>query len=244
MNDAKGERNSSITNFAGAKSPPGIFNLKRALMVSFLLFSFLLAIGIASATITVQGDIASGDDWDIYVFEGTNGLTNPCSGTNNSDFNTSPAGGNSGDTAYDDDDDYTLSWEPGGAVDVNVWFCEDGVKYANWTQAAVADGTTLNVDLGRVSGDTHDNLDQNYIHVCTDFNGTKLNTEGPTTQVDAGNNNFIQYYAFEDGTAANQELWVFFDYDTTDTCIWDATKTTGRQISTISADAGGQKPSQ
>jgi len=239
MKGANGnESRNALTNSRGLKNPPGIFNFKRSILVIFLMASFLLAIGTVSATITITGDLASGDDWDIYVYEGTDGGANPCSGTGSQDNNTSPAGGNAGDLAYDDDDDYTLSWTPGAPpVDVNVWFCEDGTKYANFTKAAIADGTTVYVDLGRIAGTCHNDLDNDYVNVCTDFNGTRLNTEGASFQVNAGTNQFSQYFAFEDGVAANTELWVLLDNDATDPCIWDETKTTGRMIDTTDPHA-------
>jgi len=233
MNDANKKKVSSITKFAGAKSPPGLLNPKRLLLVSFLLFSFLLAIGIASATITVTGDLQNAVTWDIYVYDGVAGATNPCSGTGSEDDLANV----SGDLSYDDNDDYTLSWAPGGAADVNVWFCDDLQRIANFTKGGVADGTTIIVDLGAVSGSTHNDLDNDYVFVCTDFNGTRLNTQGASFQVDAGTNQYTQYYAFEDGVAANESVYVFLDNDNTDDCIWDESKTTARKIDTTSADA-------
>jgi len=232
MNCKGANKNSKnlFNEFNGGKSPPRAFEFKHLFPFAVILISLLLAIGTASATITIKGDLASGEQSNIYVFEGTAGGTNPCSGTGSSDSNTLIAG----DLSYDDDDDYTLSWTPSvSPVDVNVWFCDTGGnKKANFTKN-VTDGTTLYVDLGRVAGNTHDDLDSDYVFVCTDFNGIQLNSE--EAQVDAVNNNFTQYYAFEDGVSANNQVYVFFDNDNTRPCAWDNTKTTGRRIDTTSA---------
>ncbi|MFH1234926.1 MAG: hypothetical protein V1493_04930 [Candidatus Diapherotrites archaeon] len=213
-----------------------MFEFKRVILYSLLISLFLLAIGTASATITVQGDLASGDDWDIYAYEGLNGGTNPCSGGDvTADYNTSPLGGNGGDTAYDDDDDYILSWTPSaGSVDINIWFCEDGIPASNFTKGSVDDGTTVYLDLGRISGNTNAELDDDYVTVCDDFNGNRMSDEVVQVNI-ALVTDFAQYFAFEDGVVANQKVFVFFDNDTSNDCIWDETKTAGREINTTSA---------
>jgi hypothetical protein len=215
-----------------------LFEFKRVVFYSLLISLFLLAIGTAAAdvsTITVKGDLQSGAQWDIYVYEGTGGGTNPCSGTGSKDANVNIGG----DIIYDDNDDYTLSWAPTTTpIDVNVWFCDNAAKIANFTKASVAEGTTIYVDLGRITGDTYaDDLDNDYVYVCNDFNGTRMNTEGTDFQVSAALNQFTQYYAFEDGIAANEKLYVFFDEDSTGPCIWDQTKVTGREIDTTNGGA-------
>lgn len=216
--------------FTSSKKPL----LSLFLLIFYILFLFTLN---TSAAITIQGDIPK----NIFVagyatISGTtNAPSNPCSGT---DANGTANG--TTDVAYDDNDDYSLSLtvSGGSSYDLNVWFCSglNGTKYSNYARSGVSDGSSFTVDLGQVSGDTNAALDQDYVFVCDDVNGNKLNSQ--LVQVDTAQaTDFTQYYAFEDSNAWNDEIFVFFDNDALNGCTLDRTKTAGRIIKTTSSAA-------
>lgn len=226
---------SSAVNFKGGAMTQ-IHSPKRLLLYSVLFITLLLASSMVSAgTITVKGDLPIGTTY-IFAYEGAAGGANPCSGTGSVDWNSFD-----GDTNYQDNDDYLLSWTATGTVDVNIFFCDgvDGTVRANYTQSSVnADANpTLIVDLGRIIGQNlNADVDGDYVFVCDSLGGNLLSSNIVSIDVTL-TTDYTQWYAFDDTATSNDEIYVLFDEDTSNPCSWDTTKSTGRRINCNSDNA-------
>ncbi len=226
---------SSAVNFKGGAMTQ-IHSPKRLLLYSVLFITLLLASSMVSAgTITVKGDLPIGTTY-IFAYKGAAGGANPCSGTGSVDWNSFD-----GDTNYQDNDDYLLSWTATGTVDVNIFFCDgvDGTVRANYTQSSVnADANpTLIVDLGRIIGQNlNADVDGDYVFVCDSLGGNLLSSNIVSIDVTL-TTDYTQWYAFDDTATSNDEIYVLFDEDTSNPCSWDTTKSTGRRINCNSDNA-------
>ena len=151
------------------------------------------------------------------------------------------------DTTYiNTDTDYSITVTEASTTGANlyVYFCNNSNNVIDtYDVGDFAVSQTRNVSLGKISNgasSAHADLDNYYVSICTAAGGTQYNNTA--SQVDAGTNQYSQYYAFEQaddgvGSAPPSTITAMFD-SAGDNCTYtDAvtTKKTGYLIDVTSA---------
>jgi len=202
---------------------------------ALLLFTVLCALSLSSpvfADITFQGNLPGGDTGAFYIAVYNDTQSSPCSGTADSgETKFGEQDAVSGDTNYSTSDtDYSITFSPtADPDDYYIYYCNDaaGTELTSITKSSVADGTTIDINIGRVTFDAsskvHTDLNSDYVFVC---NGT---TKLTTVNVQVASQEYNQYYPIDED-AGDTSYKVYFDDDTTDPCTVDNTKSTGKTI--------------
>ena len=225
-------------NFKGEKVLVKLPALKRMLLYSLLFTFLLLGVSMASAGFRVRGDFPdTGLNYRIEAY--STAQTNMCDGSADSGTLYFSSTYTTGDSFYDDDDDFdeTYSGSLGGATTVYFYFCGPGgnaaAKVVEFTKT-VSDGDDLEIDLGYVNGtaNVHDDLASHYVVVCDAYDGSLVSSV--TKQTDGTTAEYTQYYYIDRGDISSSsddpvKYYVFLDSDSAD-CTWDSTKITGKAL--------------
>lgn len=201
-------------------------------MIAFS-FIFLVSVSSALASFTVYGDFPdTGLNYRVEAYNASQ--SNMCDGV--ADTGTLmyfSSAYTTGDSNYDDDDDYneTYAGTLGGATTVYFYMCGPGgnsaAKVVDFTKT-VNDGDSLEIDLGYVQGGSavHDDLVDDYIYVCDNIGGNEISSV--SKQADASTAEYTQYYYID--KASLTTAYIFFDNDTSSPCVLDSTKEAGKLI--------------
>ena len=210
----------------------------KVMLLTLIMVSFLLAIGMVNAGFTVQGDFPdTGLNYRVEAYSAPQ--TNMCDGAPDSGVMYFSSTYAPGDNAYNDNDDYVGNYTGtlGGPTTVYFYLCGPGgnsaAKIDEFTKT-VNDDANLEIDIGYINGTTavHDDLANNYVVVCSNFNGT-LPLSSVSKQAGASGE-YTQYFHIDKGSISTSEddpaqVYVFFDSDSFD-CTWGSTKKAGKII--------------
>lgn len=223
MNCAGNNKRNNESKFRGGAGTARLQigpNLKRILLYSTLFSILLLSISMASADITIQGELPEvGGSFIIKAFE----YSTDCSDTNFLDSNT--ANGSTSYTGTEADYTLTISTVPS---DLWLYFCTSSVAGAEAAYyhfpSVPGDGSTTQINLGRVDGtNLHTELADDYVIVCA--GDTIRSTK--SVKVDSVTYDYTQYYINIPGDGT---VRVMLDNDATPTCTFDTTISTAKSV--------------
>jgi hypothetical protein len=222
-----------------AMSVSSLVLLRNFLFIAFA-FAFLLP-SVSAAGFTLQGDLPnSPNSTEVMVYNGTQ-IGNPCSGL--ADAGTAlwaSTGWNAGNTNYDNNDDYTATNDTlNSSTTMYIYFCRapgnlgDLLVSFNHT---INPGDNIELDFGYVVGtaSTNNELNSTYIHVCDALtNGTELSSIN--AQADGTTAAYSQYYymwePLNQTSGGNlNNIYIYFDADTSNKCTFDNTKKAGLHV--------------
>jgi len=224
MNGANGKKEKSLTNYRGAKNPPGAIKFKRSILSLFLITSFLLAIGTASATFKIQGELPQiGGPFWIKAFD----RPSTCS---SSDYNAISENKSGSGSYTGREADYSMTI-PDSMADLYVYYCTTaagGLKAYYHPTILPTDDVQYN--LGKVEGSSlHPDFNTEYKAIVCN-GSTKISSE--TANLD-GSNNYTQYYVADYNSY--QYVTVMLDSAPTAACTLDASVGAAKDINLLSA---------
>ncbi|MCD6215721.1 MAG: hypothetical protein J7J92_01445 [Candidatus Aenigmarchaeota archaeon] len=199
------------------------------------LISVSSAVFAQATNVVVRGDLPDTNvSYTIEIYDASQ--TGPCDGSADTGTNLLALTSGVGNTNYDDDVDYSLTFSltASPSQTVYVYYClgtATGVL-RTWYSKSVTEGQTYVIDLARVKGtNLHSDLNSDNVFVC--HGSTRLDTE--LRGIGGSNIEYDQWYPIDESIVSNN-IYVYLDNDQTNVCQFDATKSTGRIINVTSAN--------
>ncbi|MBI2971261.1 MAG: fibronectin type III domain-containing protein [Candidatus Aenigmarchaeota archaeon] len=200
-----------------------IFSVHGAVLVMLLALSAPVFAGAV-----IQGDMPNAITRTVEVYNDTQ--SSPCDGSADGGSALLITGSGTGDSSYDDDNDYNVTANLSTGTQWSyIYFCDGTSRITNLTKYT-SNTSSYNIDLADVKDDgngVHAALNNDYVFVCNNLEGTQLDTVSVQINT-ASATDYQQFYPVDEQNTT--VAYVFFDDDTTSPCLFDNTKTAGKRI--------------